>query len=323
MALTNLQVFIQNAQSTFTETLRQQVDLFNTATNGGLVLRSGTMTGDFADTAFWEKLTGLVRRRDAYASGAVTPIALAQLLDTSVRVDAGTPPIQIDPHWFQRIEAQPGVEGVIIGRQLAVETLADMVNVGIGGVVASIGQVGALVNDITAAGTPTLNPRALNKSVAKFGDRSSDIKVHLMHSVPMHDLFDNALANLERLFSYETVNVLQDPFGRRYVMTDSPSLVVPGTPDNYYTASLASNALMVQRNNDYLDNTDTRNGDESIQRTFQAQWSFNLAVKGFGWNKTGGGKSPNSAELATASNWVQHATDNKDTAGVLTLSSSL
>lgn len=320
MALTNLQVFTQNAQDSFTETLRQQVDLFNAATNGGLVLRSGTMTGDFADTAFWEKLTGLVRRRDAYATGAVTPIALSQLLDTAVRVDAGTPPIQIDPHWFQRINANPGVEGVVIGRQLAVETLADMVNVGIGCVVASVGQVAGFTNDITGDATPTLNPRALNRSVAKFGDRSSDVRVHIMHSVPMHDLFGDALANAERLFTYDTVNVIQDPFGRRYVMTDSPSLVVSGTPDTYYTASLVSQALMIQRNNDYLDNTDITNGDESIRRTFQAQWSFEIGVKGFAWDKAGGGKSPNNAELATAANWDRHATDDKDLPGVLTLS---
>ena len=318
MSLSNLQVFTRTAYSSFTEVLRQQVDLFNTATNGALILRSGTTTGDYEDQSFWQKLSGLVRRRDAYATGAVSPIALTQLLDTSVRVDAGTPPIQIDPHWFQRIESAPGEEGVIIGRQLAVDTLADMLNTGVSAVVAALGQVAAVVNDYSATGKLSL--RVLNTSAAKFGDRASDLRVHIVHSTPMHDLYDTALANAERLFSHDSVNVIQDGFGRRFVMTDAPGLFnATPTPDEYHTLTLAPGGLMIQRNNDFLDNLETSNGDESLRRTYQAQWSYNIAIRGFAWDKANGGKSPTDAELLTATNWDKTVTDNKDLAGVLTI----
>ena len=192
-----------------------------------------------------------------------------------------------------------------------------MLNTGIGVCVSAIGQVAAVVNSDAAN---FLSLRSLNTTAAKFGDRASDIKVHILHSTPMHDLFDNALANAERLFTHASVNVMEDGFGRRFIMTDSPSLVdLTPTPDNYRTLSLAQGAIMIQRNNDFLDNIETSNGDESLQRTYQAQWSYNVAIRGFAWDKTNGGKSPSDAELLTATNWDQTATDIKDLAGVMTI----
>jgi hypothetical protein len=59
------------------------------------------------------------------------------------------------------------------------------------------------------------------------------------------------------------------------------------------------------------------NGNENISRTWQAQWSFNLGLKGFAWDKTNGGKSPTTAALTTGTNWDKFATSNKDLPGVL------
>ena len=38
-------------------------------------------------------------------------------------------------------------------------------------------------------------------------------------------MYDNALTNAERLFTYDNVSVMRDPFGRLFVVTDSPALV--------------------------------------------------------------------------------------------------
>ena len=47
MALSDLEVFQEYAYSTFSETQDQQVDKFNDATRGGIVLTSGAHQGDF------------------------------------------------------------------------------------------------------------------------------------------------------------------------------------------------------------------------------------------------------------------------------------
>ena len=76
-------------------------------------------------------------------------------------------------------------------------------------------------------------------------------------------------------------------------------------------------AVVVDRNADYTSNIDERNGNENIVRTFQAEWSYNLGIKGFTWDKTNGGKAPTNAALGTSTNWDRTATDLKDMAGVL------
>jgi hypothetical protein len=84
-----------------------------------------------------------------------------------------------------------------------------------------------------------------------------------------------------------------------------------------WALGLAADAIRVDQNNDYDANEQAINGDENIKRTFQAEWSFNLGIKGFAWDKTNGSKSPNDAALATATNWDKYSTSNKDIAGVM------
>ena len=317
MALTDLQVFSQYLYSSMTEVLKQQIDLFNAASRGTIVLRSAAHQGDFSDMAFFKKLTGLVKRRDAYGSGAVSEITMEHLLDTSVKVAAGTPPVRLDPGQYKWIQRAPEEAAAAMGQQLAVDALADMLNTAISGVRAALTQEGAAVVHDGSAGT--LTPSTLNNAARLRGDRSNEIVSWIVHSKAMHDFYGDNLANVERLFNYGSVNVVADPFGRVFVVTDSPSLFnATPTPDQYLTLGLAPEAVIVGQNNDFDDNFEKKNGDENIISTYQAEWSFNLGIKGFAWDKTNGGKSPNDAALALGTNWDKYSTDIKDLAGVMT-----
>lgn len=321
MALSDLAVYSEYAYSAFSETLRQQVDLFNAATGGAIMLQSAAHQGDFSDVAFFAKVTGgLVRRRNAYGSGTVAEKVLKHLVDTSVKVAAGTPPVRLDPGQFRWIQQNPEVAGAAMGQQLAVDTMADMLNVGLGSVYSALSQVPDVVYDATANTDaadklPTWNN--LNNGQAKFGDQSSQIAAWIMHSTPMHKLYGSNLTNGERLFTYGTVNVVRDPFGKLLVMTDSPNLFAAGTPNVYHILGLVPGGVLIGQNNDFDANEETKNGDENIIRTYQAEWSYNIGVKGFAWDKANGGKSPTDAALFTSTNWDKYATSHKDLAGVV------
>lgn len=314
MALSDLQVFNEYAYTTMSEMLAQQVDKFNAATQGGLILRTASHQGDYSDEALYAKIAGLVRRRDSYGSGAVAAKVLSHLLNTSVKVAAGTPPVNIDPGMFKWIQRSPEEAGVVIGKQLAGDTMADMLNTAIMVYVAGLGQVAGNIHDGTA-GTATL--AGLNTAAGKFGDRSQDITTWLMHSKVAHDIYAEALTNTNRLFVFGSVAVIEDGFGRPIVVTDSANLITAGAPDTYHSLGLAAGAVLVDQNNDYTDNIQTANGDENILRTFQAEWSYNLGLKGFAWDKTNGGASPTDAALGTATNWDQFSTSDKDLCGVM------
>jgi hypothetical protein len=182
---------------------------------------------------------------------------------------------------------------------------------------AALSQITALVHDATGLSPDTMTPLNLNGAAAKFGDRSGELVAWITHSTPMHSFYGTAIGNSTVLFTYGTINVVADPFGRIFVVTDSAALHNSATPDVFHVLGLTPGAVQIDQNGDFDDNYQTINGDENIQRTYQAEWTYQLGVKGFAWDKAHGGASPNDAAIAVSTNWDKCVTENKDLAGVI------
>lgn len=322
MALSDLAVFSEWVYLSQTEVLRQQVDKFNAASQGTILLRSAANVGNYSEEAFWKKLTGLVRRRNPFGTGAVAPITLQHLIDTMVKVAAGTPPVLMPPSQFRWIQRNPEEGGTIVGQQLAGDTLADMLNVAIGSAAVALSNDAGVTTDVSAVAAPgnLVTIGNFNTAQSKFGDAYQDIRSWVMHSKPLFDVFGAAITNNTSLFSFETINVRQDGFGRTFIITDSPQLIITGSPNKYRTIGLTPAGILVEQNADFDDNVDVDNGDENILRSYQAEWSYNLGIKGYAWDKASGGAAPTTAALLTATNWDRYATSHKDLAGVLLIS---
>jgi len=314
MALSDLTVYSEYAYKTLTELYAQEVDKFNAASNGCISLSAAANLGDFQNEASWQKISGLVRRRNAYGTGAVTAKKLVNIVDTMVKIAAGTPPIEINPSQFLWIQQSPEIAGATLGKQLAVDLMADMLNTSLAAAYAAMVQTTAILYDATADTPATLSPAALTKAAAKMGDRYGDIGAWVVHSTPIHNFWGNNISNSVNLFNYGTVNVMADPFGRRFIVTDSPSLLVA---TKYYTLGLVEGAIRIEQNNDYLDNVASLNGNDNITKTWQAEWSYNLGIKGYSWDATNGGKSPNDAAIVLSTNWDKYASSDKDGPGVI------
>lgn len=318
MALSDLAVYSEYVYQTLTETVAQEVNKFNTASGGTIILSSAANQGDFSDEVRWKKISGLVKRRNAYGSGAVTEKVLQSLVDTMVKVASGTPPVRIDPFMFAWIQRSPEEAGIVLGTQLAEDMLADMLNTGILAAYAAMVQTSAILYDATSDTPDTLTAAAMVKAAAKLGDRSQDIRAWITHSLPYHNFTSTNVANAANLFTYGTVAVNADAQGRPFIITDTPSLInTAPTPDTYHLLGLTSNAITVEENGDFYANEQTINGDENIKKTYQAEWSYNVGIKGYAWDKTNGGKSPTDAALGTSTNWDKYATSDKDGPGVI------
>lgn len=314
MALSNMKVFNDFLYRSYTETIQQQVRLFNAASRNTLTLTTAANVGDYSREAFYGAISGLVRRRDSYGSDPVNAVNLAQLQKNSIKVAGGTPPIAWEPQQFSWIQRNQEEAGVVIGVQLAEGMFGDYLNTAIRCLVAAIDN-----NSLTYNGTGgNLALTSLVSGAAQFGDRAQRLRAWIVHSKPMHDLYSAAVTNSNTLFEFGTVNVVQDGFGRVLIMTDSDALIdTNNSPDTYFTVGLVEGGAMVEDNGDLFTNIETTNGNENIERTMQAEYTFNVGLKGYSWNFGAGGASPTDTELGTGTNWPKVATDNKDTAGVL------
>jgi hypothetical protein len=314
----DLVVFNKQVSTTITELVDQEVNKFNEASGGVLVLTSAQNKGDFSMESMFKQIGGLVRRRDAYGSGLVPPKRLEQMANTAVKVAAGTPPIEFEPQQYLWIYENPTLAALKIGEQLAQAKLQDMLNAVIRALVAALKGNPDVVHEAMDVAP---HWRVLNKGAGKFGDRSGALAAWILHSTVLTNLYDNALSNAERLFTYGTVNVMRDPFGRIFVVTDADPLVNSGgwadSPLTYNTLGLVPGAGLVQDNGDFNAVMVDKTGGENISRVYQAEWTYNVGISGYSWDQSNGGKSPNDTALGTSANWDKTASSNKDTAGVL------
>jgi len=319
MALSNMKVFNREVQTATIETVAQMVDKFNAASGGAITLTNQGFEGDYRYENFWAGIHSAQRRVDRYAANsAASSTALAQLQEIGVKVAGGFGPILWEPGQLAWVQKSPGEAVEVISRNLAEAILKDQLNTGIAAAVAAI-EAGT-TNTTYDAGTSVLSYRHINRAHALFGDSSQLLIADIMDGVSFHNLIDANLANEATLFQAGNVRVV-DILGRRVVVTDAPALrESPSTTTNdAKILSLVAGGVTVYDGSNLITNIETNNGKLRIETTFQADYDFGVALKGYQWDVGNGGKSPTDTELATGSNWDKVATSYKHTAGVLTM----
>jgi len=311
--LNNFVVFNDFAQRAFTEIMDQQVNSWNEATRGALVMRSANNIGDFMDESSYSSIANLVGNRDAYSTAGLTAVDLAQLLNTSVKVGGGTLPVEYTGTSFDWTQRPASEAGVVFGEQVAAGAMQYKLNSLIASLVAAIDAA-----DVTYDGTAgTASLESLNLGAAKMGDRQSALAAWVMHSKSINDIYGQSLANSNRLFTFGTINVVDDGFGRPLIMTDSDALHFDNAgTENYHQLGLVAGAGIMEDNGTMRTYNETKTEFVNAKQLVKAEFDFNLGIKGYTWDKVNGGKSPNDTDLATPANWDRSATSHKDTAGV-------
>lgn len=299
------------------ETLAQMVDKFNRASAGALVLTTAGFTGDFIQESFWNSIHSAQRRVDRYAAnGAAAATDLQQTKKSGVKVAGGFGPILYEPAQMTWLE-KPTAEGIeIASRNMAEAMVADQLNTLIAALVAAISNQATATNDVS--GAAGISYAAFNNAHAKFGDASGGLICQVMNGTAAHKMIGANLTNGANLFASTSVNVI-DILGKPVVVTDAPALYAAGAPNKLKVLSLSASAGIVYDGADVITNIETTNGKDRIETTLQADYSFGVALKGYTWDETNGGKSPTDAELATGTNWDLVATSIKHTAGVITI----
>jgi hypothetical protein len=274
--------------------------------------------GDFYQESFFAAIHSAQRRVDRYAAqGSPTATDLTQLQLNGVKVAGGFGPIRFEPSqltWLQK----PTSEGIeVASRNFAEALMADQLNTAVAALVAAIAnQSTATTVDVSASAAVTYG--TMNSANALFGDHSSNIVANVMSGASYHKLISQNLTNTPQLFVAQNVQVV-DILGRPVIVTDAPALYVAGTPNKSKVLGLADSAAIVYDGGDVISNIETNNGQTRIETTMQVDYTFGLALKGYSWDVTNGGKSPTDNELATGTNWDKVATSIKHTSGVLAI----
>jgi hypothetical protein len=300
-----------------TEVQAQQADAFNGASAGAIRLSTEFSKGDYKQEAFFKAISSLVTRRDTTSVSAATDLAMTSDEEIMVKINRKIGPVANTLDSLRKIASNPSEFSLLLGQQIGKAVSVDYVNSAIRAANAAISGVTSKNYDYSATGTT--NYTALINTLAKMGDAQDRIAAWVMHSKSFFDLMGDAIKGSQYESVADKTIYMADvgTLGRPVIVTDDASLVnTTPIPDNYYVLGLVEGAVTVQESEGREIVTDTVTGLENLVVRIQGEHAYNLGVKGFKWDVANGGANPADATVATATNWDQVASDDKDTAGV-------
>lgn len=310
-----------------TEVLQQNATVFNGASNGAITLVTRMMRGDYEQASFMKAISNVITRRDTTAvDSAIADTPLIQDEEVGVKSNLKIGPVADTYDAFKKIQADPAIFSLMLGRQTATGLMVKYVDSGLAAAVGAMLSVAAIQNDVTGGGTTTITNSALMGTMAKFGDASTRISAWVMHSKVFFDLMGDNVSNGAALFDVPGLVVRAgEPgvpgLGRPIIVVDSSSLVnTTPTPDQYYTLGLVESGLEVAESEERTIVTDDVTGQEQLKIRIQGEVAVNYKVRGYKYDIGAGGANPTDATLISAANWDQAASDTKSTAGVMLIS---
>lgn len=314
----DMKVYEAQFASGRTETLQQNVELFNAASNGAIVMRSSALKGNYDYNSFFQSNGSLVERQDITSSSALTPTKLTQSDNIAVKLHRKS---ATDLTFKAAKMAGISFDEMIFahGQQLAKEMMAEQLNSSLLAARVALANQAGVTKDVTGETGKTITHKYLLQTLAKFGDQSDKIVAWVMHSTQFFDLGIQSITDNVQNVADGIVRRIDIPaLGRPIIVTDSDSLIATAdTPDSYFVLGLTAGAIDINESEGFTQVVDNVTGLEQLVVRAQSEYAYNLGVKGFKWDVANGGANPSSGTLGTASNWDKVATSNKDLAGVV------
>jgi len=298
----------------FVEKQMQNLQLINNGSRGAFSVRSEFLKGQYRQESFYPKIDGLVTRRDTTSVSAVADIPVTMDENVSVKLNRKIGPVAQTLDSWRKVGADPQTMSFVFGEQSADDSLADKLNTGISACAAALSNDSAVYFDATDG---TLTHSDIARGLGKFGDNIASVIALVMHSKVWTDLMVQAIT--DKVDGVAGVVIQQGTvgsFNRPIIVTDSPALVVAGTPITYITLGLVSGAIEIVDSEVPLVESALVTGTENLIMRVQGEYAYNLAVKGYRWDITNGQANPNATAVGTKTNWDKTAASVKSLAGI-------
>jgi hypothetical protein len=312
---TDLKIYEPEFNSGMYESVAQFVEGVVSASAGAISMSSRILPGHYEKNAFFD-IASLINRRVTGSVSAKTDGNLTQDEFVAVKLNRRAGPVATQLDAFKKKGSSMQEFSYILGQQYAEQKLQNMLNSGLAAVETAIEAGSTTLNYTPGA---TLISTHLVTGMAKMGDRASSIRAWVMHSKPYFDLMAAQVA--DKIYGNANLVIYGGTpasFGKPVIVTDSASLwdLNGSLTDTYNVLGLTEGALKIEESEEETVVLDMISGLENLAVRFQAEFAFNVGVKGYRWDVANGGANPTDAALATTTNWDQAVTSLKWGPGV-------
>ena len=300
------------------EELEQNLEDLEQGSRGTILISDSRVKGDYGYKSFFASISSMIERRvsDTVTDGTATQALEKEYVSVKLKRRAQ---VEWSLDAFKAKQVDPAGFAVELGREFQRRKMQDMINISLTAAATALESQAALTNDQSAA---SITHGQISATLAKRGDKAFEVAAFAMHSVPYFDLIAQALSDkVPANIGGGAIQLGTVPiFGRAALISDSSALTdANGSLDaTYNTLGLVPGALMIEQSEpETLVPAELVTGKHNLLLRFQAEYVFNVSVKGFAYNVSGGGANPTATNVATTSNWTQVDTDDKTLAGVL------
>lgn len=316
----DFKVYDEQFQGGFVETIMQNVDAFNEAAQGALTLRTRELLGHYEKEAFFDEIVAsAISRRDINASGDIAATKLTQDEFIGVKLNRRNGPFETSVDALRKAYGGGGEQASqrfsrVIGVQTAKAMPREQLDRALAAIEAKLQSVAALHEDDTSA---VVTSNGLVDAISKSGDAYGDLALFVMHSKVYFDLVKDQVTNA--IYRANGVQVMQGTpatFGKPVLVTDSASLKetngVSSGIDAYSTLVLFGGAATIDISEPPIAALEgPLTGKEQLFYRWQAEYAYNVKLRGCQWDTTNGGINPTNAAVGTATNWDTVVADNK------------
>lgn len=310
--IADFKIYDAEFQGGFWEGVQQQIDVFNAASNGAIVLENFDHQGNYVKEAF-DQLVDQMRIRTLSSVADVSDVKISQGEDVGVKVNWALGPVAMTRDAYMKSGRDPQEFSFTLGQQLGQLEPQFQLNAGIaalyGAVVVSGAAATAAVYDQSglsgAAGLPTY--QGLVKATAKLGDKLNSIAAWLMDGSTYAALMGDALTNyvVDSVAGAAIASGNVATLGKPTIITDSSYLKIDAASigsDRSLIYGLVPGAVRVRISEAPIALTAPVLGKQNIMYRFQSEGAFTVNVRGCAWS-TAAGKNPALSTLA-ADNWT-------------------
>lgn len=318
----DMQIYPELLHGSFIETVRQQIEIFNAASNNTIILASGDAWGWETRESFIEHIETVHRvdHTDPTGDIGLNRIKSDELRKPTVLRAIGATSDELAT-WLQGRNWDAETLSAQLGAKFARDSLKDRANTAIKCLVNAMVGEPDMLHDVTSASPGQfISGKNINAALRKLGDRRNDVSMLVMHSTTWADLIDEQIDDqLSGVSDFIIRAGTPQTMGIPALVTDADDLIDANSPgdDNYFVLTLRPGAMMVE---DLLlpkwmtGVTDLQ--DNVIEYIVRGDTRYQLQLAGFSFDD-GTNQNPNDAALENSSNWTYNYTSVKDGPGAL------
>lgn len=300
------------------ETLVQNSNAFNAASQGAIQLVPSRRRGDFAQDSFWKNASGLINRRTVAGSPenpdvGSNPLPKDEFINVKLNRRIGPMDQTLDS--FRKLGETPDMETLsfLLGEQIAKSQQLDWLDTALLSLVTAISNEASLTSG-TGSPEAVITTNRLVDGLRLFGDAASRIVVWVMHSKAYYDLVENQIAlNIDGISNFNVQTATPVTLNRPVLVTDDARLENAGI---YTTLGLVSGGCVLEESEEPFVFNEIISGKDNLVLRTQGEYAFNLGLKGHAWDVANGGVNPDDTALGLGSNWDSVMDDVKDLPGV-------